>query len=66
MVSPNKRRLFGIRKQRREIGIQWRKAIKEPMKLLKTLGTFVATAFKAQEIRHLSAEKLKMETHLGT
>lgn len=36
------------------------------MKLLKTWGTFEATAFKAQEIRHLSAEKLKMETHLGT
>lgn len=66
MVSPNEGRLFGIRKQRREIGIQWRKAIKEPMNLLKTWGTHEATAFKAQEIRHLSAEKLEMEKYLGT
>jgi hypothetical protein len=66
MVSPNKGRLFGIRKQRRENGIQWRKAIKELMKLLKNLGTSEATAFMAQEIRHLSAEKLKMEKYLGT
>ena len=66
MVSPNEGSLFGIRKQRREIGIQWRKAIKEIMKLLKTWGTTEVTAFKAQEIRHLSAEKLEMENYLGT
>lgn len=46
--------------------MQWRKAIKEPMKLLKTWGTLEATAFMAQEIRHLSAEKLEMENYLGT
>ena len=66
MVSPNVGRLFGIRKSRREIGFQWRKAIKELMELLKTWGTIEATASKAQEFRHLSAEKLKMENHLGT
>ena len=59
MVSPNKGRLFGIRKQRRETGIQWRKAIKEPMKLLKIWGTSEATAFKAQEIRHSFRGKAK-------
>lgn len=66
MVSPNVGRLFGTRILRREIGIQWRKAIKELMKLLKTWGTTEIIAFKAQEIRHLSAEKLKMENYLGT
>ena len=66
MVSPNEGRLFGIRKQRRENGFRWRKAIREFMKLPKTWGTTEVTAFKAQEIRHLSAEKLKMENYLGT
>lgn len=36
------------------------------MKLLKTWGTLEATVFMAQEIRHLSAEKLEMENYLGT